>query len=176
MSEWTGLSFGINPYRQVAIALARWHLMADLLLDLQASHGSMVANPHYGIELGSHGEIPPDVAYKFQNISTRWTELLLPAPSLAQSANVTSSSTRFIARPSRFPQSSQRETSEPIIPPIDRCLRFVNEQVNETIQATFGAGGDLKLSAGQRCRFYAILAGERDVLVVLLTGGGERFW
>ena len=65
---------GVNPYRQVAVALARWDLMADLLLDqdsnildLQASHGSAVANRHYGIELGSYGEIPSDVAYKFEN-------------------------------------------------------------------------------------------------------------
>jgi superfamily II DNA or RNA helicase len=176
-NEWLGRPLGVSSYRQAAIALARWHLMRYLILDqdvnildLQGSHGSRVANEHYGVQMGSHTEIPQDVAFKFEKISNLRVNLIL----LLQSPLFASpEQTRCGPAPSLLSSSSEdAETQKTSMPPIHRCLQYVNHQMRDIVRATFGPEGTFR-SRGQRWGLSAALSRERDVLVVLPTGGGK---
>ncbi len=133
-----GNIIGISQWRQVAIAFARYHLQpllefdrAGNILDIQAAHGGPVANKYYAIDITSHPDIPPDIAYCFEVLSDSWAWLIgeldkCPVPLGREGTS------EGLAEPvSELPQPAYTT---------DVAMRSVNQRVQNALTQLHGKG------------------------------------
>jgi superfamily II DNA or RNA helicase len=161
ISRWfkSGQTLSVGQFRHVAIALTRFHLaktsQADSILDLQAAHGSRIANDRYGRDQYAHPDIPPDVARGYEHASDEWAALL-GIDSGQSPTDMSSIAIDPSVRPASMEQGLARSFSA----------------VHKALQGLYGDDAQFT-SVEQEIAIMRVLARQEDLLVVLPTGGGK---
>jgi hypothetical protein len=181
-SSWfpSGRIFGIRQYRHVAIALfMRWHLREELftlhekdnILDLQAGHSTSIANKIYAIDSLSHPHIPPNLLHLFTEASHEWAKLLdlITDPNHIELQQMESASQSL-----PLPQTNSVPQNEvlPLMLTSTTAARALVHRIDHGLAQLHGDQAKF-LSVEQQQALYLVLARDRDLLVVLPTGGGK---
>ena len=174
ISTWfhEGKAIGISQYRQLAVAMARFHLTDTVLqfdqdncvYDLQAGHSTRIANQRYGRDQYTHIDIDPDVVRHFERASDSWQDLVMPTKEEGKTVGDDA-----IVLPTPVSTHLTLDT-----PPgdIHGSLALVHSTIQKALTLLYGPSAKFK-SITQEAALQAVLARDRDLLCILPTGGGK---